>query len=154
MIYAVFPLSCDLLLMPRLSIRSWSWDFFEILGFSMKWCRSIRSDTICCPWMQYEHDCSISDDKICHVLVSPSDLIRYVWTGLSRSGAMMRCRPDTIITIEVPIWDYVACTYTFWCIYLEQIRSVVTGYDCGPDVLHDPQQGYPRFELWLDMKVI
>ena len=31
--YAAFPPSCDPLRTPRLSIRSWSWDFFEILGF-------------------------------------------------------------------------------------------------------------------------
>ena len=133
---------------------SWSWDFFEILGFNTKWFGSIRYDTICWAWMRYDHDCSISDDTICHDLVSPSDTIRYVWTGLSRSKP--RYGVDLIQSSwsRFPIWDDVARVYTFWCVHLEPIRSVVTGYDCGPDVLHDPHQGYPRFELRLDPKGI
>ena len=47
-----------------------------------------------------------------------------------------------------------ACVYTFGCIHLESIRSVLTGYDCGPDVFHDPHQGYSRLELRLDPKGI
>ena len=45
---AAFPLSCDPLRTPRVSIRSWSWDFFEILGFNTKWCGSIRFVALGC----------------------------------------------------------------------------------------------------------
>ena len=69
-------MSCDPLRTPRLSIHSWSWYFFESLGFKTKWCGSIRSDTTCCAWMRYDHDCSISNDTIYNNLVSPSDTIR------------------------------------------------------------------------------
>ena len=63
----------------------------------------------------------------------------------------MRCRPDTIL-----IWDDVARSYTFCCVHLEAIhvRPVVTGYDCGPDLFHDPHQGYSRSELRLNQKGI
>ena len=52
------------------------------------------------------------------------------------------------------IWDDVTRAYTFWCVHLEPIRSVVTRYDCGQDVFQFPRQGYPRFELRLDLKGI
>ena len=50
--YAAFLLSYDPLRTPRLAIRIWSWDFFEILGLDTKWCGLIRFDTIGCAWMR------------------------------------------------------------------------------------------------------
>ena len=38
--------------------------------------------------------------------------------------------------------------------FIPNIRSVVTGYDCGLDVSYDPHQGYQRFELRLEPKGI
>ena len=34
-----------------------------------------------------------------------------------------------------------ASAYTFLCVHLQPKRSVVTGYECGPDVFHDHDQG-------------
>ena len=123
---------------------------FLCLGFNTKWYGSISSDTICCAWMRYDHDCSI--------LLTRSGLsFRYDQIRLdriARSGARWGAdlmRPSRSMFL---IWDDVARTYTFWCVHLELICSVVTGYDCGPDGFHDPHQGYPRFELRLDPKGI
>ena len=45
----------------------------------------------------------------------------------------MGCQSDTIITIGVPDLGR--------CVHLDPTRSVGTGYDCGPDVFHDHDQG-------------
>ena len=52
--------------------------------------------------MRYDHDCSISDDTICHDLVSPSDTIQIRLDRIVPIGSTMVFRPATVITMEVP----------------------------------------------------
>ena len=60
---------------------------YMYLKFSdTKSCESIRSDTICWAWARYDHDWSIEGDTNSHDLVSRSDTITYVWTGLHESS--------------------------------------------------------------------
>ena len=148
-IYAAFPLSFNPLRMPQLFIRSWSRDFFEILGFYRKWmwCGSIHSGTICCAWWDMI--------TIAQFLMAWSGLpFRYDLIHLNRIDPIwssMGCRPDRIITIEVPhLGQCGMCTY----VHIEPILSVVIGYDCGPGVFHNLNQECPPSELWLDPKAI
>ena len=92
--------------------------------------------------MRYDHDWSISDDTIYHKLVSRSDTITYVSTGLSRWSPRWGVNLTWSSQYGFPIWDDVAHTYRFWCVHLELTHSVVTGYDCGQDVFHNHNQGY------------
>ena len=149
----MFPLPCDPLRTPRLFTRSWSWDFFEMFCLNTKWCGSIRSDTICCAWMWYDHDIPIADDTIWSLLLIRSDMFEQDCPDRVHDRVQTR---DIIRSSRsrFSIWYDVTRAYTFWCVHLEPIRSVVTGYDCGPDVFQFPHQGYPRFELRLDPKGI
>ena len=59
------------------TIRSWSWDFFEISDLNTKCWDSIFLNIICCAQILYDDDWSISGDTIFHDLVTLSDRSRY-----------------------------------------------------------------------------
>ena len=138
----------------RYEFHNWPLDFFEILGLDKKWCGLIYSDTICWAWMRHDHVWSISGATICHDLSSRSDMITYVWIGLSQSSH--QCGANLIWSSwsGFAIWDDMERAYPFRCLHLEPIRSVVTGYSYSPDVFHHHYQGYSQFEIRMDTKGI
>ena len=62
------------------------------------------------------------------------------------TGTTKGCRRDTIITIEVPDSRQCGMRVYVLMVHPKPMRIVVTQYDYGPDVFHNPHQGYPQFE--------
>ena len=86
---AALPLSSNPLRIPHLAIRSWSWDFFEILGLDTNtfWYNLLRMDAIWSRLVNFWW----------HDLISRSATSTYVWTGLFWS--IPRWGVNTFITI-------------------------------------------------------
>ncbi len=106
------------------------WPFVADRGTSLKcqvwmrrWCESIRSDTICCAWMRYGHDWSISGDTICHDLVSRSNTITYVPIGLSRSSPRLGLDLTRSSRSGSPIWDDLVRADTFGYVPIRSTRT-------------------------------
>ena len=95
------------------------------LGLNTKRRGSVRSDTICCAWMWYDNDWSISGDTICHDLISRSDTITYVWRALFQQNVgLSRPKPVPITTI----WKHDYMRFVAFC--YDSIQTDARISDC------------------------